>query len=379
MCSNSASEKKLLDGQMEERGILSCDSTQHASRVGGFPADDDANQAGSFSFETMPSAFSYEEQIDRLESRGLIVGDKESAIRILSEVNYYRLRGYWLTLEEGHDRFRDGMTFETIVDVYSLDKELRDWLWRAIEPVEVKLRTSFAYRTGFALGPGGYADSQHYQNKKAHEKSMKSYRREVSRAQRDGVPCVCHNLGKYGALPVWAAVEVMSMGTLSRLYGNLKSSSHIGRGGDIKAEIAGDFGMKPGYLEGWLRHLTYVRNICAHHNRFYNRITTVRPKLLRKDAAFAKGGKQFMTFVVLERIYERSWPDRWAEMVGQLDALIKSHQAVDITRIGFPDGWREVLTLRLVGQKGELGRNGWPSRAHIQPRCALVTRQPPER
>lgn len=222
----------------------------------------------------MPSAFSYEEQVARLESRGLVVGDREAAIRVLSEVNCYRLRGYWLTLED-YDRFFDGMTFETIVYVYSLDKELRDWLWRAIEPVEVKLRTSFAYRTGFALGPGGHADSQYYQNKKAHEKSMKSYRREVSRAQRDGVPCVCHNLGKYGALP-----------------------------------------------------------------------------------AFAKGGKQFMTFVVLERICERSWPDRWNEMVGQLDTLIKFHPAVDITRIGFPSDWREALTLRSVGQKGELRRNG---------------------
>lgn len=85
-------------------------------------------------------------------------------------------------------------------------------------------------------------------------------------------------MDKYGKLPVWAAVECMSLGTLSMLYGNLDpdtGTSDSSRG--VQAEVAEAFGTKPYYLRSWMHHLTTVRNIAAHHDRFYNRVMTIRP------------------------------------------------------------------------------------------------------
>lgn len=75
-------------------GDINCnDSTPHAS----LPKET-ANQAGS-SFSPLPDATTYEEQLSKMERRGFVVADKEFAIARLRELNYYRLRGYWLTLE----------------------------------------------------------------------------------------------------------------------------------------------------------------------------------------------------------------------------------------------------------------------------------------
>ena len=69
-------------------------------------------------------------------SRGLRVNDRNEALKRLSELNYYRLRGYWLAFEKD-DAFIEGTTFEDITDVYDLDSKFRRWIWAALEPIEI--------------------------------------------------------------------------------------------------------------------------------------------------------------------------------------------------------------------------------------------------
>jgi len=55
---------------------------------------------------------SFEEQIDLLISRGLVVDDREEAISLLKRIYYYRLSAYTLTLKTFHERFIEGTTFQ---------------------------------------------------------------------------------------------------------------------------------------------------------------------------------------------------------------------------------------------------------------------------
>lgn len=310
-------------------------STPHASHFG------DANQAGSSSFPPMKQPLSYGEQVDLMVERGLDIPDRDSAERHLSETNYYRLRGYWLTYEQdGH--FLPGTSFEEIWDTYLLDVALGFWLWNAIEPIEIKARTSFAYRMSMDFGPLSHRDASLFTSKQDHKKSMDRLNEEIRRSKRDKVPCVVHNLAKYGDLPVWAAVETMTLGTVSSLYGNLSKTATDADDVPVVRQIASDFGTKPRYLKSWLRHLTYVRNICGHHGRIYNRIMTVRPLLLKKDLPYA-GNKGFPTFLSLARIYQASWPDRWPSMVDSLRKIVDDHGTVSLTPMGFPSEWESAL------------------------------------
>ena len=337
---------QALDDE-NEAGIIAIDSTPHAS-----PSDGDANQAGSCCFAPVKPALTYGEQLALMESRGLVVPDEPATLRLLAEANFYRLRGYWLSLESD-GRFREGTTFDDVWDIYTLDSGLRLWLWGAIAPIEIKLRTSFSYHVGRALGPLGHEDPANYDDAEAHSKSMGSFHRERDRALRDGVPCVKHNMGKYGSLPVWAAVEVMSMGTVSRLYGNLSAKAAYEGGPSVKSAVANDFGVKATYLVSWLRHLTYVRNICGHHNRFYNRMMTSRPKMLKMDSGLARCGKQFLTFVILMRIYEQSWPEAWSDRYDGLARILEGHGNASLTPMGFPEDWRDVLKLAATNEDEE--------------------------
>lgn len=221
-----------------------------------------------------------------MKGRGLAVADEGLAIARLRDLNYYRLRGYWLTLARDGS-FIEGASFDDIWEIYQLDRGLRTWLWRAIAPVEIKLR--------------------------------------------------------YGKLPVWAAVECMSLGTLSMLYGNLDpdtGTSDSSRG--VQAEVAEAFGTKPYYLRSWMHHLTTVRNIATHHDRFYNRVMTIRPALLKRDEKCVRRrdmSKQFPTFLVMRRIYEKSWPEEWESLLDELASCIEQHPSVSLIPMGFPKDW----------------------------------------
>ena len=65
--------------------------------------------------------------------------------------------------------------------------------------------------------------------------------------------------------PIWAVVETMSLGTLSRWFKSTKATA-------VKNEVARSFGMpKIEIFEQVLHALTPIRNICAHHGRLWNR------------------------------------------------------------------------------------------------------------
>lgn len=318
------------------------DSTPHASVF------DAANQAGSFHFSDMKEALSFGQQVDRLREHGITVTDDDEAAKWLSETNYYRISGYWLTLE--HDgKIITGTTLNDIREIYLLDEGLRLWLWKAIEPVEIKARTAFAYHMSLALGPLAHENPDNFTDTKAHRKSMDSYHRERGRALRDGIPCVTHNMNKYGNLPAWAAVEIMSMGTVSRLVGNLSpSAAYPEEGQSVRDAIADEFGTTYYLLKSWLRHLTYVRNLCGHHNRIYNRSMTTKVTMLKKDLRF-NGPKAFPSIITLLRIYENLWPDRWDELATDLIRLFDSHPTVDIIPLGFPSDWKQIIGPSEVG------------------------------
>ena len=328
-------EETFTNNQTSDK--MEYNSTPHASL-----GIDDAHQAGSCSFKP---ALTIDRQIDHLISQGICVNDRTAAARTLGDANYYRLRGYWMTFEDNGAILPD-TTFEHIRSVYEFDRELRLWLWRMIERVELKVRTQFAYVLSTSFGPDAYMKPGCFRDAEAHKQSLKSIQKEIDRGRRQGMPCILHNLNKYGELPLWAAVEVMSMGTVSALYGNLRPDLQVeGCEKPVVEEISSAFGIGPGFLKSWLRHLTMVRNICAHHGRFYNRLLKSKPRMLRRDRPWA-GDREFPTFITLKRIYEVSWPEVWEVELDALDKLIETYSRVDLAPMGFPAGWHDILLLQ---------------------------------
>ena len=96
----------------------------------------------------------YDEQVDLLLRRGMVVGDRSRAVKALQRISYYRLSAYWYPFRQPADRFEPGTKFETALGLYEYDRRLRLAVLDAIERAEVHARTIITYE--FAHNSGAF-------------------------------------------------------------------------------------------------------------------------------------------------------------------------------------------------------------------------------
>ena len=92
--------------------------------------------------------------------------------------------------------------------------ELRHILFSLIEHIEVYLRAVITNYFSLKYGNFGYKDISNYKKKN----TLKEFEREIKRNKKS--PFI-HNFEKNyegGEIPFYAAIEVASFGTLSKLY-----------------------------------------------------------------------------------------------------------------------------------------------------------------
>ena len=78
-----------------------------------------------------------------LKSRGLVISDEAKAVRYLESIGYYRLSAYmypFLKVPKETHQYKDGTTFQQVLNLYRFDKKLRMLLLNEIEKVEIAIR-----------------------------------------------------------------------------------------------------------------------------------------------------------------------------------------------------------------------------------------------
>ena len=74
-------------------------------------------------------------------------------------------------------------------------------------------------------------------------------------------PAITHYKDKYGFIPPFVLIKIMTMGEISRYYGLLKQND--------RQRISKYFMLSDKILKQILLNVTLVRNFCAHNNRLY--------------------------------------------------------------------------------------------------------------
>lgn len=213
----------------------------------------------------------FPDQLRLLESRGLAVGDRPAAEQFLAHVNYYRLSGYCLAFEKSRHAFHAGTTFEQIRAAYEFDLAVRDLLNEALEVIEIDLRTCTAHYFGQRYGSYGQTDATSFFFRFKHSDWLTKLREEVNRSKELFVLHFQRTYTRFPDLPVWIVTEVMSFGMLSRMLSGMLNA-------DLRP-MATRYGIKVDTLKSWAHHLTYVRNLCAHHSRIWDRVWSIKPDL----------------------------------------------------------------------------------------------------
>lgn len=203
-----------------------------------------------------------------------------------------------------------------------------------IEKIEIHVRCRVANYFSDYYGVLGYLDSKNFANEEFHRRFLDDIKEEISRNAKS--PFVRNFRENYegGNLPLYALVEIMSFGTLSKFYKNLKNSD--------KKAIATSFGVGYTYFESWLESISYVRNICAHYGRIYNAQFSKRPMLYKE---YTKNGisndRMFGVLLCMKHILKND--KHWNAFTEQVKELFENYDEVDITTMGFPDNWFELL------------------------------------
>lgn len=141
--------------------------------------------------------------------------------------------------------------------------------------------------------------------------------------------------------PIWAVVELMTMGQLSKWFSNIKTRQD-------RMAICQIYNLDEKVMTSFCEHLSLVRNIAAHHARLWNRdiskkmkIPTYGPNDLRSTLWLLPDTdrrlkKIYNTFTMTQYLMNVISPDNhWKE---RLKALITTH-AIDSTKMGFPPDW----------------------------------------
>lgn len=270
------------------------------------------------------------EQMENLISLDLQIEDKDYAKSVLSRVSYYRIvKAYSITLKE-NGKYIEGTTFENIVDLYLFDMELRHILFSLIEHIEVYLRAVITNYFSLKYGNFGYKNLSNYKEKNYQIGILNELEKEINRNKKS--PFIQNFKENYegGEIPLYAAIEVASFGTLSKMYKNMKN--------DDKKAISTTFGVDYVYLESWIENLAYVRNICAHYGRLYGSKLTKTPKLYKEY--LKKGVSNNTIFASILNLKVLAENEHYNEFYSKLSEIIDKYPLVDLKHLGFVNNWQ---------------------------------------
>lgn len=210
--------------------------------------------------------------------RGLDCSNESLTEQSLKYIGYYRLRGYFYpfyimdtsqrnTTPKEPKMFVSGIKFEDIIELYEFDRKLRLIVLEEIQKVEVALRTCLSeYMSNKYNNAHWFMDMSIVSNDFKHENLFQ----KISDSKEQFIK---HYRDKYDSPkhpPTWMIVETLSFGTWSKVYKDLLSED--------KKEIARAFNIPSAdIMESWFHTLTHLRNLCAHHNRIWNRNFGVFP------------------------------------------------------------------------------------------------------
>jgi abortive infection bacteriophage resistance protein len=277
----------------------------------------------------------YGDLLDRHIDRGLVVPDRPRAMRWLKQVSYYRLSAYCLPFkQEASENYRAGTTFDDVAGLYIFDRKLRLILLDAIERIEVALRAHLTHVMSRKYGVFGLANRETFSYKFPHDELLDA----LAFAEADQQETfVRHFRGKYTAekhLPMWMALELLSFGKTSQIYADAVP--------EVKRSFAQRFDVPDIFVVSWMHAICYVRNVCAHHKRLWNRTLAIRPRLLSNAKhwpyAVERNDGLYAVLVIVRHCLTRIAPHcQWRE---RLFELFDAHPAVPLRAMQIPDDWR---------------------------------------
>lgn len=271
---------------------------------------------------TKPS-LSIQNQLALLEARNLIIPDNQRAKRYLTFIGYYRLSVYFLPFQNNKDKFDNGTKFDDILNLYIFDRKLKLLVLDAIERIEIATKAVISNYMSQKFDIHWFLIKTLFQKKPEWEFFIKTLEKAIQKNRKKDH--IKHYLDKYGSKspypPSWNIMEILTFGNVSHLFSNLR--------GKHKKGISKNFELTSKSLDDLLRSIVDCRNLCAHHERFWNAsskhsISKNSTQLIAKSFSGNNRTTYFQLYIIdymMQKITTKStWRQRISELLQTLPA-----------------------------------------------------------
>lgn len=212
----------------------------------------------------MKEYMSNEQLIDYLISKKVNVINKEEAIKKIEKYTYYSIvNSYKFNFKDSKNNYLPNVSFDEIYALFEFDKNLKYIILKYTLEIETIIKSLMANQISKNYGLINYLTIDNLDDNaqiETKEKLINKINEEINHNYNIH-SAITHYKDKYGYIPPFVLMKILTFGVTSRYYGLLKQKD--------RQKIAKYFKISDKSLKQILKNLTSIRNIAAHSDRLF--------------------------------------------------------------------------------------------------------------
>ncbi len=302
---------------------------------------------------------SLDEQIEGLVQKNMIITDYDFTRKILLRENYFFVSGYrhLFAKSKTDEAYKDGTTFEELYGMFYFDRQLRNIIFKNILIFENNLKSILSYVVSKNHGfkEQNYLNAKNFVRSPAKIKQVNDLIRKMKRqihVNGKQHSATSHFINKYGFIPLWVVVKVLSFGIVGELYQVLQYQD--------QCEISDIFNVDVDKLSLYLPILANYRNLCAHEDICYKNKsqkaiddTQFHHNLYipKKEMEYIYGKNDLFSLVIILKqvLNPKDFTLFMNEIIYELEFLSGKLKVIQIDSVleamGFPANYKEIIRM----------------------------------
>lgn len=220
------------------------------------------------------------QRIAHLRSKGLVIARPNVAARRIEQIGYERLRIYFLSRRNPMlpgKPFEPGTTYTDILKIHDCDLKLRDVCFREVGQFELMFRNRISEVLSTQFGSHPYFDATAFASAKHHNEALQKVIQTFMQSKDERARHYRRTYTEPPLPPIWMFKEFLTFGAAARFYSSLANP--------VRSRIASSFGVPSlAVFDSWVPCFVDLRNICAHHDRLFNKRFQKQPQRLRQSS-----------------------------------------------------------------------------------------------
>lgn len=282
---------------------------------------------------------SNKELINYLLSKGVVISNRKDTLEKIERYTYYSIvNTYKNIFKDKNGNYIENVSFDDIYALFEFDKNLKNIILKYCLEIETVIKSIMANQISKVYGVKDYLNISNWDasiNTDIKENLLKKINNENEKNYNVHT-AVTHYIDKYGFVPPFVLVKILTFGVASSYYGLLKQSD--------RQAIAKYFKISDKLLKQILKNLTTIRNMSAHSDRLYNYTSKFYLSFKLIDKNYIKSDNITNLYMVVRCMEKLLTKEQYKELYNsiceetrKLEKKLKSVEINNIKEImGFP-------------------------------------------